>query len=273
MLTRLHSLTTAMPSIQLEHAASKHVYKIDSLNLILGESGAGKTALISNIIRHLCSKVSEPMFDVKGSFHKLGVVYYTASPFHQRMVLGEHNEAIFVDASPTVFPKDNDGSGDSVLSLQAASIRNAISLLAKDGVQSVFIVIDDADMLLDTVQQRNYVHDLQEDLAKAKFDIQSIQVLLCANSPLIASDVFVDAITVVTKEGHVPPSKIVGFTGTIQSVYNYTFSTPSIGKLAELTIQELQATQESKLDYSSGQKLVMNEICDDFIKRYLLRNK
>jgi hypothetical protein len=132
-------------------------------------------------------------------------------------------------------------------------------------------------MLLDIEQQRTYLEQVEDRLSGMMERIggASLQIILSAHSPLIASDVFQGSITRLRKPDQIgkdhagtpvpSDSRIVGFAGPIQSVVNYTFETPSVGSVAQRTCLKLQ----NNAPFSVDPVVVAAEICDDFIRQYV----
>lgn len=98
MIEKIRSLTDRL-TIQLFNPVASEIYNVDSINLIIGNNGSGKTTLIRSIIRDLVSTGSPEEFIVEGATDSLGVVYYTATPFHKPMKNVTGDYVSFIDAS------------------------------------------------------------------------------------------------------------------------------------------------------------------------------
>lgn len=274
MLNRLTAKSNSFPVIQLAQLASGYVYGLHSVNMLVGPSGSGKTRLMTNIIHQLCGSRNEDLFYVDGEINGLSVIYYTASPLHKGVPIEEKQGVPFVDASPAVFPLRNpnfnrtgQGSGSIILQHQFMALCEAVQMQRDGGSTRFLLLIDDADMMLDVAQQRGYVQSLETAFQEFMLDpeVEAIQVILSAHSPLIASDIFKGSITRLGDDIE-KPTKVEGFCGTIQTLYNYTFATPSIGAVAERTIEKMRDDKEKSMP---GWDIVKDEICDAFIKSYL----
>lgn len=276
MLNRLTAKSNSFPVIQLAKHASGYVYGLHSVNMLVGPSGSGKTRLMNDIIHQLCGSKKEDLFYVDGETHGMSVIYYTASPLHKGVPIEEKQGVPFVDASPAMFPlrspnfnRTNQGSGSAILEHQLSALCEAIQMQREGGSTRFLLLIDNADMMLDVHQQRDYVHSLELALKEFMLDpeVDAIQLILSAHSPLIASDIFKGSITRLGQDA-ANDDKLEGFGGTIQSLYNYTFSTPSIGAVAERTIVKMRDDKEKSMP---GWDIVKDEICDAFIKSYLTK--
>lgn len=86
-------------TIALDNAFARYVYKIDSINLIIGNNGTGKTTLIKSMIKDLAGDDSPTEFIAEGITERMGIIYYTAAPFHKIMRNMENGSVAFLDAS------------------------------------------------------------------------------------------------------------------------------------------------------------------------------
>ena len=86
-------------SIPLANVFARYVYKIDSINLIIGNNGTGKTTLIKSIIKDLAGDGSPTEFIAEGVTERMGIIYYTAAPFHKIMKNVSNGSVGFLDAS------------------------------------------------------------------------------------------------------------------------------------------------------------------------------
>lgn len=85
--------------INFLNKASKTLYGIDSLNLIIGDNGSGKTQLIRSIIQDLTSGRSPEKYIALGKTDRLGVIYYTSVPFHKEIPDRKNDSVTFIDIS------------------------------------------------------------------------------------------------------------------------------------------------------------------------------
>jgi energy-coupling factor transporter ATP-binding protein EcfA2 len=94
--------------IRLENPLSKLIYQVDSLNLLIGENGSGKTTIIKKIIKSMISNKNTKEVTIFPSQHShLGIIYYTASPFHKKISHRKTYTNRFSDASPTAKGKSS----------------------------------------------------------------------------------------------------------------------------------------------------------------------
>src|SRR5450830_594394 len=100
MLNQIRSLRDEKFVIRLKNPISREIYKLDSINLIIGDNGTGKTRLIKAIMRDLCAPTAEAEYSIDGPTEDLGVIYYTAAPFHKRLQDRIRTTIPFIDVSP-----------------------------------------------------------------------------------------------------------------------------------------------------------------------------
>jgi len=100
MLEKIRSLREENFSIKLKNPISRKIYRLDSINLIIGDNGTGKTHLIKSIMRDLCTPTAEAEYSIDGPTEDLAVIYYTAAPFHRRMQDDLKAIIPFMDVSP-----------------------------------------------------------------------------------------------------------------------------------------------------------------------------
>lgn len=93
--------------IDFRNPAAERLYGIDSLNLIIGDNGSGKTALIKSIVKDLTSDRSAKTHVAVGKTDRLGVIYYTAAPFHKEMAGSSNNAVEFLDVSKSESKRQN----------------------------------------------------------------------------------------------------------------------------------------------------------------------
>lgn len=98
MIEKIKSLKSG-PNLNLFNPYAKYFYKLDSINLIIGNNGKGKTTLIKDIIRDLTDVKSPIEFIADGISDNLGIIYYTATPFHTAIKIRGKSFVSFVDAS------------------------------------------------------------------------------------------------------------------------------------------------------------------------------
>lgn len=98
MIEKIKSLRSG-PTLNLFNPYAKYFYKLDSINLIIGNNGKGKTTLIKDIIRDLTDIGSPIEYIADGISENLGIIYYTATPFHTGLKLRGRSYVHFVDAS------------------------------------------------------------------------------------------------------------------------------------------------------------------------------
>ncbi|MGF6264385.1 hypothetical protein OKW49_005313 [Paraburkholderia youngii] len=85
--------------ITLANPVSQSIYEVDSLNLLIGVNGSGKTRTIKSIISDLVSGRAPTRFICEGDIGELGVIYYTSVPFHKEMPETAAGSTVFSDAS------------------------------------------------------------------------------------------------------------------------------------------------------------------------------
>jgi hypothetical protein len=103
MLKRIGLLSEPEIAIDFTANAINKVFRVDSVNLIIGDNGSGKTRLIKRVISSLSElDASDALVEMDNK--KLGVVYYTSAPFHLPIKLKPNAHLKFIDASP--LPKE-----------------------------------------------------------------------------------------------------------------------------------------------------------------------
>lgn len=156
-------------------------------------------------------------------------------------------------------------SGQAAIMHQMISISHSIQQLKSLGKQDILVFIDEGDLLLHLNWQREYISLLDKRLSnfkKGKGGLNSLQVIIASHSPLLASDILRDSITRLD-DG----TKLPSFGAPIQQIVNYSFGTPSIGLIAQRTIERLK----SLMYFSDVDIELINQIDDDFIREYLLK--
>lgn len=104
MLKRISLLAEPEIAIDFTANAINQVFRVDSVNLIIGDNGSGKTKLIKRVISSLSeADSSDALVDMDNK--KLGLVYYTSAPFHQPIKLKPTAHVKFFDASPLATEK------------------------------------------------------------------------------------------------------------------------------------------------------------------------
>jgi len=106
MLDRIKSLKTNL-EISLYNRHSREIYNLDSINLIIGDNGRGKTTLIKSIIRDLTTSGSPDEYIAEGTSEPMGIIYYSAAPFHKPMKPVIRQNVAFLDASAHQQEKQN----------------------------------------------------------------------------------------------------------------------------------------------------------------------
>lgn len=106
MLDKIKSLKTNL-TINLYNPNSKKIYNLDSINLIIGDNGRGKTTLIKSIIRDLTTSSSPDEYIAEGTSEPMGIIYYSAAPFHKPMRTVIRKNVAFLDASAHQQEKQN----------------------------------------------------------------------------------------------------------------------------------------------------------------------
>lgn len=71
--------------INMQNEIARSLYGIDSVNLILGNNGSGKTTIIKDFILALSKINSLTSVNINRDSNKFGVIYFTPSPFHKRI--------------------------------------------------------------------------------------------------------------------------------------------------------------------------------------------
>lgn len=99
MIESINSIQDDQPCIKLLNHHGKDIYRLNSINLIIGDNGSGKTRLIKSIIRDLCNESAAAAFSFEGLTEELGLIYYTAAPFHQIMPSRTTSKIAFLDTS------------------------------------------------------------------------------------------------------------------------------------------------------------------------------
>lgn len=99
MIEVITPLQKDQPTIRLLNPHGKDIYRLNSINLIIGDNGSGKTRLIKWIIRDLCNESAAASFSFDGITENLGVIYYTAAPFHQTIPSKKTANISFIDTS------------------------------------------------------------------------------------------------------------------------------------------------------------------------------
>lgn len=99
MINKIKSLDGKF-EMTLAHPLAKEIYNIDSINLLIGDNGSGKTKTIKAIIDELTLHKPGENFIIEGAPEHLGVVYYTAAPFHKKIRVSKKTSTEFIDASP-----------------------------------------------------------------------------------------------------------------------------------------------------------------------------
>jgi predicted ATPase len=87
-------------AMRLQNPVSDHLYKVDSVNLIIGDNGTGKTKAIKGIISELAEQSRLEQYSIEGDAKELGIVYYTAAPFHKKLASVHNKQVTIIDASP-----------------------------------------------------------------------------------------------------------------------------------------------------------------------------
>ncbi|MBD8529211.1 MULTISPECIES: hypothetical protein [unclassified Massilia] len=100
MLEQIRSLRDSKFLIKLKNPISREIYQLDSVNLIIGDNGTGKTRLMKSVMRDLCTPTAEAEYSIDGPTEDLAVIYYTAAPFHRRMQDALRTTIPFMDVSP-----------------------------------------------------------------------------------------------------------------------------------------------------------------------------
>lgn len=106
MLDKIKSLKTSLV-INLYNPNSRKIYNLDSINLIIGDNGRGKTTLIKSIIRDLTTSSSPDEYISEGTSEPMGIIYYSAAPFHKPMRPVIRQNVAFLDASAHQQEKQN----------------------------------------------------------------------------------------------------------------------------------------------------------------------
>jgi hypothetical protein len=105
MLKHISSIQQKNVRLEFFNPISTQVYCLDSINLIIGDNGSGKTNLIRGIIGELASGHDGVDYVIEGDLNNLGVVYYTAAPFHKPIRIRNSASIQFLDASPLSLKK------------------------------------------------------------------------------------------------------------------------------------------------------------------------
>ena len=106
MIEKIKSLKNDT-AINLYNPHARNIYNLDSINLIIGNNGKGKTTIIKSIIKDLTSNESPIEFIADGITDRLGIIYYTATPFHKQMKSSIRDKVAFLDASAPQQEKQN----------------------------------------------------------------------------------------------------------------------------------------------------------------------
>lgn len=107
----IHSLTVDEKKLVLRNDPddNSNIFDIDSISLLIGENGTGKTHFLSQVINEFKSShigaftggceidfFDTPGYDVKNEARYWGVIYFSPIPFRERYSLSKN----FIDASP-----------------------------------------------------------------------------------------------------------------------------------------------------------------------------
>lgn len=160
-------------SMALANKFSPHIYKTDSINLLIGENGSGKTQSIKAIISKLVDArpLSEPGVEIHGDTSNLAVVYYTSAPFSTPIKVSKASKVGFKDASN--FNKKNQpvavflreylaaseiiGTDDALKSITDFNIMRTITKMAEalteKGLENHSILPIDASFKLKTLNK------------------------------------------------------------------------------------------------------------------------
>lgn len=100
MLNKIRSVRHGLPfEMQLVNRFSSDLYRVDSINLIIGDNGSGKTSTIKGIIEDFLSRSTSDKFLVEGDTRNLGIIYYSGSPYHAEISSESRLHVHFRDAS------------------------------------------------------------------------------------------------------------------------------------------------------------------------------
>jgi len=100
MIETIRSLDPTNPlELRLTNKHSKLIYRIDSINLLIGVNGSGKTETIKSIINDLLARSAPERFIAEGDTSQLGIIYYTSVPFHRSLPFSSSSHVSFADAS------------------------------------------------------------------------------------------------------------------------------------------------------------------------------
>lgn len=156
-------------------------------------------------------------------------------------------------------------SGEAALLHQLSCLSHALHELERRGRKNALIFIDEGDMLLHMEWQHKYLELVDKRLAHARdaLGFDSLQIVLATHSPLLASDCLKGSVVRVGAG-----KQIKGFGAPLQEIVNYSFNTPAIGAIAERVIKDLN----KKNIFSEDDRLIINDIDNEFIRRHLLKN-
>lgn len=168
-------------SMALANKLSPHIYKTDSINLLIGQNGSGKTQTIKAIISRLVEAwpLSDSDIEIHGDTSNLAVVYYTSAPFSTPIKVFKAGKVGFKDASN--FDKRNQpvavllgeylaaseiiGTDDALKSITDFNITRTttkmVEALIESEVEHNFILPDGASLRLKQLNKE--IESLEQD--------------------------------------------------------------------------------------------------------------